>query len=156
MSNMWNKLGWKVLGLTLALAISGNLAVKADEPYGCTFGGCSTGGCSTGGCSTGHCQLFHCPHTKFCLEGPPCICVIQGCAKPVINPCTQPFWGYYQTCWSPWPGGPDWSHCPVQPPASLVFPPPGAQLPPGTPLQNSAPPREPAGTLPYPRMIQQP
>ncbi len=139
MSNMWNKWGWKVLGLALALAISGDLAIKADE----TCGSCSSGSCSTGGCSTGHCQIFHCPHTKFCLEGPPCICVVQGCAKPVINPCTQPFWGYHQTCWSPWPGGPDWSHCPV--------PPPGAQMPSG-PLQNSPPP---GGNLPYPRMIPQ-
>lgn len=69
------------------------------------------------------CQKHHCPpHYKHCREGPPRICWEHGCPRPICVPCTAPNWGYYQTCWTPWPWPPDWSHCPVQPPASVVFP----------------------------------
>jgi hypothetical protein len=136
MSHIWKKQGWKVLGLAVALAFARPASVKAiDFSVGC-------------------CQHFHCPHTNFCFEGAPHIHFHQGCAKPLINPCTQPNWGYYQTCWSPWPWPPEWNHCPVQPPASMVFPP-------GGPIFESAPNRmlpradEPAGDLPPPRNLNQ-
>ena len=139
MSKMWNKLGLKVLGMAMVLAFASPATVKAD---GLLFGG---------GCCNEHCQHFHCPHTKVCIEGPPCICFRQGCAKPIINPCTQPNWGYYQPCWCPWPNGPDFSHCACQPPASMVFPP-------NPPMQEALPnrvgPRFNENVLPYPRPVQ--
>lgn len=106
MSKTWNKHGWKMLGLALALALANPAGVMAQQTAGC-------------------CQMFCCPHNSFCQEGPPRICFHCGCPRPTVNPCTQPSWGYYQPCVSPWPFPPDWSHCPVQPPASLVFPPLG-------------------------------
>ncbi len=88
-----------------------------------TMGTCATGTCATGTCATGHCQRFCCPPVlKWCMEGAPRICFQHGCAKPVCCPCEAPNWGYYQKCWTPWPWPPDWSHCPVPPPASQVFP----------------------------------
>ena len=72
-------------------------------------------------CAT--CQKFHCPPIlKYCLEGKPRICFTHGCAKPVCNPCTNPNFGYFETCWTPWPWAPNYSHCPVQPPAATVVP----------------------------------
>jgi len=94
-----------VLGLALGALLVLTPPSKAQEP------------CAA---NCGHCQKFHCPHTKHCLEGAPRICFQCGCPKPICCPCDQPNFGYYQTCWTPWPYPPDWSHCPVQPPASAV------------------------------------
>ena len=67
------------------------------------------------------CCHTHCPpHYRHCQEGPPKIKFHQGCPKPICNPCALPHWGHYQTCWSPWPFPPDWSHCPTPPPAAAV------------------------------------
>lgn len=93
--------------------------------FGAVGGGCASGTCGTtvigGSCHS--CQRFHCPpHYKHCQEGAPRICFQRGCPRPICDPCTQPNWGYYQTCWTPWPWPPNWSHCPVQPPASAVIP----------------------------------
>lgn len=75
-----------------------------------------------------HCSKHDCPPPlRHCLEGPPRIKFHRGCPKPICNPCHAPNWGYYQTCWTPWPFPPDWSHCPVQPPAAVVQP--GLMLP---------------------------
>ena len=74
------------------------------------------------------CPKFHCPPAlRHCLEGAPRIHFRRGCPKPICNPCTAPNWGYYQTCWTPWPWPQDWNHCPVQPPAAVVQP--GLMLP---------------------------
>ena len=40
-----------------------------------------------------------------------------------------PHYGYYQTCWHPWPFPPDWSHCTVLPPGELVPHPPAGPRP---------------------------
>ncbi len=48
------------------------------------------------------------------------ICIRCGCPRPVCNLCALPNFGYFQACWTPWPLPPDWSHCPVPPPAALV------------------------------------
>jgi len=83
---------------------------------------CSSCSSCTASCPAG-CQRFHCPPPlKWCTEGKPRICFQHGCPKPICNACEAPNWGYYQKCWSPWPWPPDWSHCPVPPPASQVFP----------------------------------
>ena len=54
----------------------------------------------------------------------------RACPRPVCDPCHLEHYGYYQTCWAPWPYPPDWSHCPTPPPGA-VLPPPA--LPPFTP-----------------------
>jgi hypothetical protein len=35
------------------------------------------------------------------------------CPKPICNPCDMEHYGYYHTCWHPWPFAPDYSHCPA-------------------------------------------
>lgn len=68
---------------------------------------------------------FCCATHVHCAEAPPRILFRNCCPKPICNPCESgaPHWGYYQTCWTPWPWPADWSHCPVPPPASQVIPP---------------------------------
>jgi hypothetical protein len=129
MSNLWKS--YRVLlGLALALILANPPGVKAQQTACC-------------------CKHFCCPHNSFCQEGPPRICFKCGCPLPTVNPCTQPNWGYYQNCWTPWPWPPDWSHCPVPPPASVVFPPPGPQV------SDMLLPRLPEpSTLPRPRPIE--
>lgn len=71
-------------------------------------------------CGVG-CQTHHCPPAfKYCYEGAPHIHWKRGCPHPICNPCDLPHWGYYDTCWSPWPFPPNWSHCPTPPPAAFV------------------------------------
>jgi hypothetical protein len=66
--------------------------------------------------STHHCP----PPFKYTYEGAPHIHFQRGCPHPICNPCDLPHWGYFDTCWTPWPYPPNWSHCPVPPPASYV------------------------------------
>jgi hypothetical protein len=81
------------------------------------WGGAGCGTCSlTYGCQTHHCP----PALSHCQEGPPKIRVRCGCPKPICNPCTQPGWGYYETCWSPWPWPPNYGHCLTVPPAATI------------------------------------
>ena len=84
----------------------------------------------------------HCPRTccppwyHHCQEGPPRLKIHHACPRPIGNPCESPTWGYYQPCWNPWPFPPDWTHCPVTPPAAYVQPPtqpPGYYGPPAMP-----------------------
>ncbi len=76
-------------------------------------------------CGPGGCQRHHCPPPyHHCQEGPPKIKFKKGCPRPVCPPgCETPNWGYYQSCWRPWPWPPDWSHCPYPVPAAAVVPP---------------------------------
>jgi hypothetical protein len=70
------------------------------------------------------CHWWNCPpQYKYCMEGPPRICVKCACPKPVCCPANAPNWGYFQTCWRPYPWPPDWSHCYGTPPASQIVPP---------------------------------
>jgi hypothetical protein len=70
------------------------------------------------------CQRFDCPPCyKWCHEGGPRIWVQCGCPKPVCCPSNAPNWGYFPTCWRPWPWPPDWSHCYGNPPAAQIVPP---------------------------------
>ena len=70
-------------------------------------------------CAVG-CQTHHCPpHYKHCMEGAPRICWQHGCPRPVCNPCDLPHWGYFETCWNPWPFAPNWG-CSTPPPAAFV------------------------------------
>ena len=121
-----------------------------------------------------HCQSHHCPPAyKHCFEGPPRIHFHKGCPHPICNPCDLPNWGYYETCWTPWPFPPNWAHCPQLPPAATVqlnpyvnpnlppvMPRPGPGLPPGAaPMQLPPMPMPPMSgdpyeTLPTPRPVQ--
>lgn len=79
------------------------------------------------------CQRTHCPPPlKHCLEGKPRIRYQHGCPKPICDPCNLPHFGYYQTCWRPWPFPADFNHCPVQGPQAVV-PPAQPRLPVNTP-----------------------
>src|SRR2546429_206614 len=67
------------------------------------------------------CQSHHCPPAfQYCYEGPPRIHFQRGCPRPVCNPCDLPHFGYFDTCWSPWPFPANWTHCPTPPPAAFV------------------------------------
>jgi hypothetical protein len=58
----------------------------------------------------------HCPKTVFCRPKAPCIKYKCVCPKPIC-PCGGELenFGYYPTCWRPWPFPPNYSHCPVPP-----------------------------------------
>jgi len=70
------------------------------------------------------------PPFIHCQEGPPNLKFKKACPRPVCDPCQLEHYGYYATCWHPWPFPPDWSHCPVPPPGAIVPVPPCACLPP--------------------------
>ena len=119
-----------------------------------SFGTPSCGMC--GGCGA-ICQTHHCPPPFYhCQERPPVICIKCGCPRPVCNPCVRPNFGYFQSCWIPWPLPPDWSHCPVPPPAAFVqlgqppqgVPPYPHKLPPGTAVPSGPIPPPPGVTGP--------
>src|SRR4051794_39446590 len=113
----------RLVGKILAKFSLAALALVLMETAGFAQEPCAT--CAQG-CATScgpSCQRFHCPpFLKWCVEGPPRICFQCGCPKPIMCPCEAANWGYYQKCWTPWPFPPDWSHCPVPPAASQVFP----------------------------------
>jgi hypothetical protein len=93
--------------------------VAAQELFN-GWGGSLSAGCES--CATSFCcQTHHCPPPlAHCQERPPIIRVKCGCPKPICNPCTQPGWGYFETCWSPWPWPPNYNHCATLPPAATV------------------------------------
>ena len=132
----WLKRG-ALLGLALTLYAADAGVAQAQEA------------CGTCLACRSCCPIF-CPHYKFCAEGAPRICIQNGCPKPICSPCTMPNWGYTQTCWSPWPWGNDWSHCPVLPPAALVNV-PGPSLTLGAPSMVPTQPMLP--TLPVPNRL---
>src|SRR5207244_1215571 len=113
---------------------------------GCAGGGCAAGATAAGSCG-GHCLPIHCPPAlHHCQEGPPCIKFHCGCPRPVCCPCDQPNWGYFQTCWRPWPWPPNYSHCAV--------PGPQAFIPHGVPQEYHTLPTTPEG--PAPRKLERP
>src|SRR5262249_15074712 len=67
-----------------------------------------------------------------------------ACPKPVCDPCNLPHYGYFATCWRPWPWPHDWSHCPVPPPGALVPMPPPAPPPPRTTVTSVTTPGGPS------------
>ncbi len=60
-----------------------------------------------------------CPVTTFCRIRQPCIKWKCTCPKPICDPCNLEHYGYYPTCWHPWPFPPDYTCCRV-PPNSVV------------------------------------
>lgn len=96
-----------LIPLVVALAIQAS--VRADD--------C----CPAPACHQTCCR-WHCPPCfKWCIEGPPKIKFKCGCPKPVCVPdCSTPNWGYFGTCWRPWPWPADCSHCPCPTPAAVA------------------------------------
>jgi hypothetical protein len=97
-------------------------------------------------CATPAAAIHHPGHKVDCPEpyshvheGPPRLKWKKGCPRPVCDPCELPHFGYFQTCWSPWPYPPDRRHCPY-PTASDMLPPP--RVPPYTPKYNAPRPGE--------------
>jgi hypothetical protein len=79
--------------------------------------GCASCGSAPITCQS--CQWLHCPPAyRHCQEGPPCIHWHCGCPHPVCNPCDLPHWGYFETCWYPWPYPP--TQCTPPTPAQMV------------------------------------
>ncbi|MFQ3652365.1 MAG: hypothetical protein SNJ75_18775 [Gemmataceae bacterium] len=56
-------------------------------------------------------------------EGPPKLKLQHGCPRPVCDPCNLPHYGYFQTCWAPWPYPDNWNHCPTPTPSQMLPPP---------------------------------
>jgi hypothetical protein len=107
----------------LATVTSAAALVLAWSPA--TFGQAMLGQpcCGQSQCCQPTCNMWDCPpYFKYCAEGPPRICIQCGCPKPVCCPSDTPNWGYFQTCWRPYPWGPNWSHCYGVPPAATVVP----------------------------------
>jgi hypothetical protein len=66
----------------------------------------------------------HCPPYFFhYFEGAPKLKFKRGCPRPICDPCNLPHFGYYQTCWAPWPYPEDWNHCPTPTPSQMLPPP---------------------------------
>lgn len=84
-------------------------------------GGCAT--CAAPTASCGPTKIECPPFYKHYFEGPPKIKFKRGCPRPICDPCHLPHYGYFATCWGPWPFQEDWSHCPY-PVAAQMLPPP--------------------------------
>ncbi len=106
------------------IALLGAPSLYAQDNGG---GGCVSCGTAP---SAAPCHEKCPPWVVHYYEGSPRLKFKKACPRPVCDPCYLPHYGYYQTCWAPWPFPPDWSHCPVPPPGA-VLPPPA--LPPFTP-----------------------
>jgi hypothetical protein len=141
MSRKVMRMGRRLLAIPLMLALAGG-PLYADP------------------CDEGCCQRCNCPPPyRHCMERPPRIKFKCACPKPVCPPCELEHWGYYETCWRPWPFPPDWTHCPVPPPSAHLeaqgFP--GMSMPPepsGMPgLDNGDSGIRPNQQLPTPRRI---
>lgn len=67
-------------------------------------------------------ECLHCPKTTFCRPLEPRIRYKSVCPKPICDPCSMENYGYYPTCWHPWPFPPNYGHCEV-PPTTMTAPP---------------------------------
>ena len=94
------------------------------------------------------------PPLKWCSEQAPRLKFGCACPRPVCDPCDLQHYGYYATCWQPWPYQPDWSHCQTTPPGAALPPP---AYPPYTPRapQERRPETIREEDLPKPRQKEQ-
>jgi len=107
------------------LLAAGLVVLLSHSPLRAQGPGCA----SCGSCA--HQPKVPCP-PPFChyAEGPPNLKFKKACPRPVCDPCNLEHFGYYQTCWAPWPYQANYDHCPV-PHSGTVLPPP--LVPPYTP-----------------------
>ena len=135
--------------LSVPVALLASLSAIADPP---ATGGIVETSCCEGGCRRGmlDCHHLFCgPPYRHCVEGPPHLRFKCGCPLPVCPPNDHtPNWGYFQPCWTAWPWPPDYSHCPVRPPAADVIP--GNEIIVPTPRTGSKMPQTPQNELPPP------
>lgn len=84
------------------------------------------------GLTVGDCSCYNkkCPKYVHCQPKPPWLKFHKVCAtKTLCDPCTLEQFGYHPTCWSPWPGMPNYSHCQTPVPGNY-FPPHAGHAPP--------------------------
>jgi hypothetical protein len=92
----------------LAGLLSAVLAVPLSAPV--VRAQCAT--CGTPSCCNGpSCGACPKPYLYY-FEGRPRIKFKHACPRPICDPCNLEHYGYYQTCWCPWPFPPDMRHCP--------------------------------------------
>ncbi len=106
------------------------------------------GGAWASQAAASHVSHLFCHANKRCQEKPPKWKIQRVCPKPICDPCLLEHHGYYHTCWRPSTVPPDWSHCPVPPPAVVYFPGPGQPGPDGSMPAPAADPGQPAGEPP--------
>jgi hypothetical protein len=123
------------------LEVAGLRVALLGAPW--LFAQCSGGGCASCGTvpACAPCRGKCPPPVIHYFEGPPRLKFRKACPRPVCDPCYLEHYGYYQTCWAPWPFPPDWSHCSVPPPGAVL---PLPAVPPFTP-RTRLPDRIPGG-----------
>jgi hypothetical protein len=84
-------------------------------------------------------SLF-CPVTVFCKPKPPHVRYKCICPQRIKPGCGLENYGYYPTCWQPWPFPPNYGHCAVPPPT--VTPQSSAAKTAETPEELPAPAKE--------------
>jgi hypothetical protein len=111
----------RVAGLSAFLLALCAGAASADEPAA-AGPSCEQANWAIGAWATGICGAWQhcCPKTCFTREKSPCINFRCICLKPICQPCVLEGFGYYPTCWRPWPFPPNYCPCPVPPPGALV------------------------------------
>jgi hypothetical protein len=98
------------------------------------------------------CQWLCCPPAyRHCQEGPPRLHFHCACPHPVCNPCELPHWGYFETCWYPWPYPP--TPCPGSPASMVVLNPYGNTHVPAADPRQPRPTTPPQGMAPAPRTL---
>jgi hypothetical protein len=63
------------------------------------------------GCSWRNLWGLCCPAPKATVTRTPHFHYKCVCPKPACDLCSLEHYGYYPTCWHPWPFPPDYSHC---------------------------------------------
>ncbi len=154
------KQGWaSALLLACCTAAWGGEPVEvgsASGPGGWAAGDGATGSCATGNCATGNCGWWgHCCCPKYCfpLEKAPRIKFKCVCPKPVCEPCDLAGYGYYATCWHPWPYPPNCGYCPAPAPGGMEDA-AGPMI--GGPPGPASPGASPDDTLPAPKKTANP
>ncbi len=151
------KQGWGASALLLAFCTAAWAGDPVEVGPACGSGGCAAGSCPVGDCATGNCGWWGrccCPKICFPLEKPPCIKFKCICPKPVCEPCNLDGYGYYATCWHPWPYPPNCGYYPAPAPGAVAVavPPPLIGGPPGP----ATPGVSPDETLPPPQKTANP
>ena len=93
---------WTVwlLGAALLAGLARPGVARAQGLLGLGLGQGSCGSCGKECCP---------PWYKHYFERAPKLCFKKACPKPICDPCSLEHYGYFQTCWAPYPFPPDWS-----------------------------------------------
>ncbi|MGL4552816.1 MAG: hypothetical protein ACRC33_16695 [Gemmataceae bacterium] len=88
----------------------------------CAFPPIISIGCDSCPTECAPCKTQCPPAFTWFFEGPPKLKFKRGCPRPICDPCNLPHYGYYPTCWAPWPFPDDWNHCPTPTSAQMLPP----------------------------------